>query len=75
MNRLSKVVNPIISPIQTAFVKGRYIMEGVVILYEALNSIQNIKQSSMLFKVYFEKAYDKIKWPFVHKMLKLKKLP
>ena len=31
MNRLSKVVNPIISPIQTAFVKGRYIMEGVVI--------------------------------------------
>ena len=40
MNRLSKVVNPIISPIQTAFVKGRYIMEGVVILHEAINSIK-----------------------------------
>lgn len=32
MNRLTKVVNPIISPIQTAFVKGRYIMKGVVIM-------------------------------------------
>ena len=75
MNKLSKVVNPIISPIQTAFVKGRYIMEGVVILHEALNSIQNKKQSAMLFKVDFEKAYDKIKWPFVHKLLQLKKFP
>ena len=75
MNRLSKVVNPIISPIQTAFVKGRYIMEGVVILHEAINSIKMKKQNAMLFKVDFEKAYDKIKWPFVHKMLKLKNFP
>ena len=55
--------------------KGRYIMEGVVILHEALNSIHTRKQSAMLFKVDFEKAYDKTKWPFVHKMLKLKKNP
>jgi hypothetical protein len=39
MNRLSRCVSPVISPTQTAFVKGRYIMEGVVILHEALNSI------------------------------------
>jgi hypothetical protein len=25
-----------------------------------------------MFKVDFEKAYDKIKWPFVYQMLKLK---
>ena len=74
MNRLSKVVNPIISPIQTAFVKGRYIMEGVVILHEAINSIKMKKQNAMLFKVDFEKAYDKIKWPFVHKNAETQKL-
>ena len=48
---------------------------GVVVLHEALNSIHKKKQSALLFKVDFEKAYDKIKWPFVHKMLKLKKFP
>jgi hypothetical protein len=29
----------------------------------------------MLFKVDFEKAYGKIKWPFVYQMLKLKGFP
>ena len=46
-----------------------------MILHEAINSIKMKKQNAMLFKVDFEKAYDKIKWPFVHKMLKLKKFP
>ena len=50
-------------------------MEGVVVLHEALNTIHRKKQSALLFKVDFEKAYDKIKWPFVYKMLKLKNFP
>lgn len=45
-------------------------MEGVVILHEALNSIHVKKQSAVLFKVDFEKAYDKIKWSFVHQMIR-----
>ena len=44
MNMLSKVIKPIISPNQTTFIKGRYIMEGVVILHEALNSIHKNKE-------------------------------
>ena len=75
MNRLNSVARSIISPIQTAFVKGRYIMEGVVILHEALNTFHKDKEDALVFKVDFEKAYDKIKWPFVHKMLKLKNFP
>ena len=73
MNRLSKIIKPIILPTHTAFIKGRYIMEGIVILHEALNSIHHHKQNDVIFKVDFEKAYDKIKWPFVYKMLKMKK--
>ena len=68
-------MNPIISPIQTTFVKGRYIMEGVVILHEALNSIHTRKQSAMLFKVDFEKAYDQFKWPFVLQRFTIKGFP
>ena len=75
MNKLSKVVNPIISPIQTTFGKGRYIMEGVVILHEALNSFYGDKEDALIFKVDFGKAYDKIKWPFVIQVLELKGFP
>ena len=75
MNRLSKIIKPIILPTQTAFIKGRYIMEGIVILHEVLNSIHYNKQNAVIFKVDFEKVYDKIKWPFVYKMLKMKKFP
>lgn len=43
MNILSRVVNPIISNTQTAFIKGRYIIERVMVLHEALNSIHRNK--------------------------------
>lgn len=50
-------------------------MEGNLILHEALNNIHHKKQSVVLFKVDFEKAYDKVKWPFVLQMLKIKGFP
>lgn len=50
-------------------------MEGVLILHEALNSIHSKKQNAMLFMVDFEKAYDKVKWPFVLQTLKIKGFP
>lgn len=34
-------------------------------------SIVKKKQGALIFKVDFEKTYDKIKWPFVIRMLKL----
>ena len=57
------------------FVKGRYIMEGLVILHETLNSIHVKKQSVMLFKVDFEKVYDKVKWPFLQQCMRMKGFP
>ena len=50
-------------------------MEGVLVLHEALNSVHVKKQNALLLKVDFEKAYDKIKWPFVMQMLKGKGFP
>ena len=75
MNMLAKCVAPVISKTQTAFIKDRYIMEGVVILHEAMNSFHKNKEDALVFKVDFEKAYDKIKWPFVIQMLKMKGFP
>lgn len=75
MNRLNGTMAYIISKQQTAFLKNRFIMEGVVILHEVLNSIHQKKQSGILFKVDFEKAYDKVNWVFIYKMLKAKGFP
>lgn len=75
MNRITSCIGEVIAANQTAFLKGRYIMEGVMVLHETLNFLHVKKQSGILFKVDFEKAYDKIKWPFVYQMLKLKGFP
>lgn len=75
MNRIYHVMCYIISKNQSAFLKNRYILEGVVILHEILNSLHHKKQSGILFKVDLEKAYDKVNWVFVHRMLVSKGFP
>jgi hypothetical protein len=44
---------------------GRNILEGVVILHETIHELHNKKMDRVLFKIDFEKAYDKVKWPFL----------
>jgi hypothetical protein len=60
-NRLSTVAYKIIKPTQTAFLSGRNIMEGVVILRETIHELHSKKQDGVIFKIDFEKAYDKVK--------------
>jgi hypothetical protein len=48
------------------------IMEGVVVLHETIHELHRKKQSGMIFKIDFEKAYDKVKWPFVRLVHEMK---
>jgi hypothetical protein len=68
-NRLSSVAHKVIQPTQTTFIPGGNIMEGVIILHETIHEMHRKKQSGVMFKIDFEKAYDKVKWPFVRKIL------
>jgi len=61
-NRLNKVAQTVVSPTQTAFMQGRNIMEGVVILHETIHELHTKKRNRVIFKIDFEKAYDKVKW-------------
>ena len=72
MNRLMTVAHKVISPTQTAFLPGRNIMEGVVILHETLHELHRKKQNGVVFKIDFEKAYDKVRWSFVRQTLLMK---
>ena len=70
--RVNSVADNIISPSQTAFMRGRNILEGVVILHETVHELHRKNQSGVIFKIDFEKAYDKVRWNFLIQTLRLK---
>ena len=72
MNRVSVVAQKIIKPSQTAFIPGRHILEGVVILHETIHEMHKKKKNGVILKLDFEKAYDKVKWPFLQQVLRMK---
>jgi hypothetical protein len=55
-NRISEIAKKIISPTETAFIPGRNIVEGVIILHETIHEIHRKKQSGVMLKLDFEKA-------------------
>ena len=59
------MADKLIGPSQTTFILGRYIMEGVVMLHETIHELHRKKQDGVILKLDFEKAYHKLKWPFV----------
>jgi hypothetical protein len=71
-NRVNRVAEKVIQPSQTAFVPGRYILEGVTILHETIHELHRKKLNGVIFKVDFEKAYDKVKWTFLQQTLRMK---
>lgn len=71
-NRLIELADEIIDEAQTAFIRGRYILDGVVILHEILNEVYRFNLPGIVFKVDFEKAYDKVDWNFLEKVMQQK---
>jgi hypothetical protein len=71
-NRVSSVACKVIKPSQTAFLPGRYILEGVVTLHETIHELHRKKLSGIILKLDFEKAYDKVNWDFLQQVLRMK---
>ena len=71
-NRLTQIRHAVVQPTQTAFMPDMNILEGVVVLHETLHEIHTKKLDGVVFKVDFEKAYDKVKWPFLQQALRMK---
>lgn len=70
VGRLKNVIGGIISSSQSAFVLGRHLLDGVVVANELVDYANKEKTGCLLFKVNFEKAYDKVSWSFVWFMLR-----
>jgi hypothetical protein len=71
-NQIVKIAERIIKPSQTVFLPGRNIMEGAVILHETLHELHRRKHNGIIFKIDFEKSYDKVNWNFLQQALRMK---
>jgi Reverse transcriptase (RNA-dependent DNA polymerase) len=63
--RLAPLMDSLISHTQTAYIKGKYILDNVVCAHETLHSIKRNKIKCFLFKMDFEKVFDKVNWQFL----------
>jgi len=71
-NRLVPVAKKIIGTNQTGFIKGRNILEGVVVLHEVLHELHRSKARGLILKIDFEKAYDKVSWKLLFECLHMR---
>ena len=59
-NRFTPIAEEVIGGNQSGFIKGRNILEGVVILHEVIHELKTSKKKGLIMKIDFEKAYDKV---------------
>ena len=71
-NRLKPLLNSIISDTQSAFIADRLITDNVLIAFESLHHMKNNctgKTGFMALKLDMSKAYDRVEWSFLEKVL------
>jgi hypothetical protein len=62
----------LIASYQTAFIKGRYILESVVRAHEVVHNVHQGKQKGFMLKLDYEKAYHMVNWDFLLDVLNKK---
>ena len=59
----------LISPKQARFVERQQILDDIILVHETIQSLKVTKKSGMLIKLDIFKAYEKISWKYMEKML------
>lgn len=59
----------LIGEVQTAFLGGRCILDGVLIANEVVDWWRKSKKKGIILKLDFEKAYDSVNWEFLLSMM------
>jgi predicted Ser/Thr protein kinase len=55
-------MDTLITHTHTAYIKIRYILDNMVCAHETLHYIRKHEIQTFLFKIDFEKAFDKLNW-------------
>ncbi|XP_071741928.1 uncharacterized protein [Rutidosis leptorrhynchoides] len=70
-NRIRRVVPNLVGFEQSAFIKGRNILDGALISNEVVSFLRHKKERSLIFKVDFEKAFDCLSWDFLIEIMEI----
>ncbi|XP_062014134.1 uncharacterized protein LOC133730589 [Rosa rugosa] len=71
-NRLKILLPAIISPFQSAFVPGRLITDNILVANEMAHLVHNKREGAerlMALKLDLSKAYDRMEWVFLRKVM------
>ncbi|GJU32048.1 putative RNA-directed DNA polymerase, eukaryota, reverse transcriptase zinc-binding domain protein [Tanacetum coccineum] len=68
-NRLARVLDNIVSPVQSAFISGRQILDGPLMVSKIIDWYKKKNKKLMIFKVDFEKAFDSVNWSYLDYVL------
>ena len=74
-NRLRELLGTLISPLQSAFIPGRQMVDSVVVAEEIIAAWRRSGTSGFVWKVDFAKAYDSLDWRFLWNVLKRRGFP
>ncbi|KAL2329555.1 hypothetical protein Fmac_017136 [Flemingia macrophylla] len=70
--RLSKVIHLVVEDTQSKFMKGRQMLDTVVVAAKVIHDVKSLKKQALIFKAYFKKAYDNINWSYLMYMMRRK---
>ncbi|XP_071687231.1 uncharacterized protein [Rutidosis leptorrhynchoides] len=68
-HRVQKVISKIIGYEQSAFIKGRYILDSILVENEVIDATKKNKTKGLIFKADFQKTFDSIHWEFLFKIM------
>jgi hypothetical protein len=68
-NRFARILDRLISYQQSTFIKGRFILESVVTAHEIIHEVHMRKGQGLVFKIDYEKAYDRVNLDFLYEIL------
>ena len=69
VNCMKPLLPSLIFPEQYGFVEGRQILDGVILVHEVIHSLKCTRRPGMMIKLDIAKAYDKLSWKYMDKML------
>ena len=69
-NRFKEVIDKIINPSKTAYIKGRFIGENSRLLYDVISHVNEKKMSGLILAADFEAASETVSWSYIRTVLK-----
>jgi hypothetical protein len=69
-SKLEKICERIVAQEQSAFIRGRYILESVVVAQEVVHTLHRSKEPGVVIKSDYEKVYDRVNLDFLFENLR-----